>query len=456
MENLIFVVLALFLVALNGFFVAAEFSIVTLRKTRVRAIAKTTGLRGRILSKVHGQLNEYLSACQLGITLASLGLGWVGEPAFASLLEPLFALVGVTSPEVIHGVSFVVAFSVISFLHIVVGELAPKTLAIRLPEAVALWCALPLYGFYWAMYPAIWLLNKSANGVLRVAGLAGSGSHDTHYSIEELKLILRTNTSTNTGTGAGSGKDKFTHDERHILAQSLEFSEMAVSDLMRPINEVIALHEDLSIAENLDTVRRNRFSRYPFFDEEGEEVLGVIHLKDLFFAQQSGKDISDLTQFLRPVETISARTPAQDIFRRFRTGAPHFALIGEKGKRPVGFITLDNLLGAMVGEIRDEFRMNENDWLPQSDGTYIGKASLPIYSLERLLGIDIDNEEMGLDDVESVGGLLMEKLGDIPKQGQRIEFPKFDVVVKKTNGPRILLVKVIPRLGRGEDEGDHG
>jgi hypothetical protein len=191
-------------------------------------------------------------------------------------------------------------------------------------------------------------------------------------------------------------------------------------------------------------VRRNRFSRYPYFDEEGETVLGVIHLKDLFFAQQSGKDITDLTHFLRPVETISARTPAQDMFRRFRTGAPHFALIGEKGKRPVGFITLDNLLGAMVGEIRDEFRMNENDWLPQADGTYIGKASLPIFSLERLLGIDIDNEEMGLDDVESVGGLLMAKLGDIPKQGQRIEFPKFDVVVKKMNGPRILLVKVIP------------
>ena len=154
------------------------------------------------------------------------------------------------------------------------------------------------------------------------------------------------------------------------------------------------------------------------------------------------------------METISARTPAQDIFRRFRSGAPHFALIGEKGKRPVGFITLDNLLGAMVGEIRDEFRLNENDWLKQADGTYIGKASLPIFSLERVLGIDIDNEEMGLDDVESVGGLLMAKLGDIPKQGQRIEFPRFDVVVKKMNGPRILLVKVFPRLERGDGDDD--
>ena len=441
MNNVLLVVLALFLVALNGFFVAAEFGIVTLRKTRIRAIAKTSGLRGKILAKVHGQLDAYLSACQLGITLASLGLGWVGEPAFAALLEPLFILVGVTSEKIIHGVSFVFAFGVISFLHIVVGELAPKSLAIRMPEAIGLWCAIPLYGFYWAMYPAIWVLNGSANLVLRMAGLSGAGGHDAHYSTDELKLILRTS----------QPGEKFTRDERHILAQSLDFGKMTVADLMRPINEVIALHEKKSVQENLETVRRNRLSRYPYFDANGEDVLGVIHLKDLFLAQQSGRAITDLADYLRPVEVISARTPAPDIFRRFKTGAPHFAMIGEKGKRPVGFITLDNLLGAMVGEIRDEFRLNENDWLTQPDGTLIGKASLPIFSLERALGIDINNEEMGLDEVESVGGLLMVKLGDIPTQGQRIEFPRFDVVVKKMNGPRIVLVKVIPKLDRALD-----
>ena len=447
MLNLLLVVLALFLVALNGFFVAAEFGIVTLRKTRIRAIAKTQGLRGRILGKVHGELDAYLSACQLGITLASLGLGWVGEPAFAGLLEPLLVLVGVTSVKVIHGISFVVAFGVISFLHIVVGELAPKSMAIRNPEAVGLWSALPLYGFYWCMFPAIYLLNSSANMVLRLAGLSGKGGHDTHYSTDELKLILRTS----------QPGEKHTRDERHILAQSLDFSQLSVADLMRPINEVISLHADKSLEDNLQTVVRNRFSRYPYFDANGDDVLGVIHLKDLFFAQQAGRKVTDLTQFLRPVETMSARTPAQDMFRRFRDGAPHFALIGEKGKRPVGFLTLDNLLGAMVGEIRDEFRLNENDWLRQPDGTLVGKASLPIFSLERILGLDIDNETLGLDEVESVGGLLMVKLGDIPKQGQRIEFPRFDIVVKKMNGPRIVLVKVIPQLqreGDGEDERD--
>lgn len=445
MQNALLVLLALFLVVLNGFFVAAEFGIVTLRKTRVRAIAKTQGFKGRILGKVHGQLDAYLSACQLGITLASLGLGWVGEPAFARLLEPLFLMMGIDAPALVHTISFVIAFSVISFLHIVVGELAPKSLAIRNPEVVGLWTAPALYAFYWAMYPFIYVLNGSANAVLRMAGLAGPGGHDAHYSTEELKLILRTS----------QPGEKFTRDERHILAQSLDFSQLSVADLMRPINEVIALHANKSLEENLQTVVRNRFSRYPYFDANGEDVLGVIHLKDLFFAQQAGKKITDLTAFLRPVETMSARTPAQTMFRRFRDGAPHFALIGEKGKRPVGFITLDNLLGAMVGEIRDEFRLNENDWLRQQDGTLIGKASLPIFSLERILGIDIDNETLGLDEVESVGGLIMVKLGDIPKQGQRIEFPHFDIVVKKMNGPRIVLVKVIPQTTRQRDPDDH-
>jgi CBS domain containing-hemolysin-like protein len=445
MHNVFLILCALFLVALNGFFVAAEFGIVTLRRTRIRAIAKTQGLRGRTLAKVHGQLDAYLSACQLGITLASLGLGWIGEPAFASLLEPLMGAIGISSPQLVHGISFAFAFIAISFLHIVVGELAPKTLAIRNPEAIGLWSALPLYGFYWTMYPAIYALNKSANAVLRLAGLSKTGGQDAHYSTDELKLILRTS----------KPGEKFTADERNILAQTLDFSQLNVSDLMRPIHEVVALGAAKSLEENLQTVLNNRFSRYPYFDRNGDDVLGVIHLKDLFLAQHAGHQITNLTPFLRPIDIISARMPAMELFRRFRDGAPHFALIGEQGKHPVGFITLDNLLGAMVGEIRDEFRLNDNDWQRQPDGTLIGKASLPIFSLERILGLDIENEELGLDDVESVGGLIMVKLGDIPKQGQTITFAGFDIMVKKMNGPRIVLIKVIPRLEADSDPDFH-
>ncbi|ADJ62602.1 HlyC/CorC family transporter [Herbaspirillum seropedicae] len=435
MENILLIVVAFFLVALNGFFVAAEFSLVKLRQTRIRAIAKTQGMRGRILAVVHNQLDAYLSACQLGITLASLGLGWIGEPAFARILEPLFSLAGVTNQELIHGVSFVFAFFVISFLHIVAGELAPKSMAIRSPEKLGLWCAMPLYGFYWGMYPLIWVLNASSNWLLRVAGLGAGHGHDAHYSSDELKLILR--------AGNKSGKNgKFTRDEWNVLTQSLNFAELDVADIMRPASEIVALGDDKSLEENLDIIYRNRYSRYPYYDAERQQVLGLVHLKDVFLAQQDGRAIANLKDYLRPVQYISPALPALDLLRRFRTGSPHFAVIGKKGQPPAGFITLDNMLSLLVGEIRDEFRHNTGEWTRQDDGTLLGKGSLPIVTLENMLGIDIEYD----DSIDSVGGLVMEKLGDLPKEGQKIDFPAFDVVIKRMSGPKIVLVKVYPKL----------
>ena len=435
MSNLFLVILALFFVTLNGFFVAAEFSLVKLRPTQVRAAAKTRGLRGRILVTIHSQLDTYLSACQLGITLASLGLGWIGEPAFANLLDPIFLHLEITSAKLIHTISFTFAFVTISFLHIVMGELAPKSMAIRNPEGIGLWSAIPLYSFYWLMYPAIWLLNASASLVLHLAGLNSANGHDSHYSAEELKLILR----------SSHAAGRFTRDELNVLAKNLDFSELEVSDLMRPIHEVIALSENKSLAENLRIIQQGRFSRYPYFDRKGEHVLGVLHLKDLFFAQQQDNEINDLSHYLRPIQTISADTPALELFRCFTKGNAHFAMIGEKGAKPEGFVTFDNLLGAMVGNIRDEFCQSDNDWTWQDDGTLIGRGSLPIFSLERILGLDIENEELEQEDIDSVGGLIMAQLRDIPDEGQRIAFEGFDVVVTKMIGAQILWVKVYPK-----------
>ena len=430
MDNLLLVLAALLLVLLNGFFVAAEFGLVKLRQTRVRSIAKTSGLRGRLLFTVHQNLDTYLSACQLGITLASLGLGWIGEPAFARLLHPVFSLVGIDSAELIHGISFFFAFFVISFLHIVVGELAPKSMAIRMPERVSLWTAPALYAFYWSMYPAIWTLNFSSNKVLKWIGLSAEHGGDAHYSPEELKLILR---------GSHGGK-KETRDEWSIMAQVLDFGGLEISDLMRPINEVVAMYKSSSLEENMQTAARNRFSRYPYFDEDEETVLGMLHLKDLFLAQQAGKQLDDLSKHLRQVEFVPPTMPALELFRRFRKGAPHFAIVGVRGSKPVGFLTLDNLLSALVGQIRDEFRQNENDWTSLDDGTLIGKGSLPLFTLGSALGFDVDSDE-----VESIGGLIMHKLGDLPVEGQKIEFDRFDAVVKKMNGPRIILVRIHPK-----------
>ena len=446
MAQVVALIGALLLVALNGFFVAAEFGLVKLRPTRVKAIARTNGLPGRLLAKVHGQLDAYLSACQLGITLASLGLGWIGEPAFATLLHPIFALVGVESEQLIETISLFFAFTVISFLHIVVGELAPKSWAIRRAEQVGLWLATPLYGFYWLMYPFIWVLNTSANFVLRLFGMSGEHGHDAHYSTDELKLILR-------GRRHG-GASSYNEDEWNTIAHSLDFSRMTVSDLMRPAHELVGLRNDLPMRDNLAVISRHRFSRYPLFaDASGERVIGMIHLKDLLLAGDGGsrgfnfslsKDaagkIDKLSRHVRPVQYVAPNLSALELFRRFRKGAPHLAIVGRKGAKPIGFITLDNLLGALVGQIHDEFRQGDADWSRMDDGTLMGKGSLPVVSLERALGIDIDEGR-----AESVGGLVINALGDLPTEGQRVSFDRFDIVVKKMKGPRIVLVRVYPR-----------
>lgn len=438
MNNLLLILTALALVALNGFFVAAEFGLVKLRQTRVQAIADINGLRGRILAKVHGRLDAYLSACQLGITLASLGLGWIGEPAFANLLEPVFGWVGVSNPSVIHGVSFVFAFIVISFLHIVIGELAPKSLAIRNPESIALWTATPLYTFYWMMYPIIWMLNGCTTAVLRLAGLAATHEHAESYSAEELKLILRSSRAT----------DKVNQDELKILAHMLDFTHLTVSDLMRPIGEVAAMSEDHSFQDNMQVAYQHRFSRYPYFSQDNDTVLGIVHLKDLFLKQQNEQVVGDLHRHLHPVVIVSPTLPAQELFRRFRSGAPHFAMVGKNDRKPLGFITMDDMLGALVGQIQDEFRQSDNDWLRQADGSLLGKGSLPLFTLERALGIDIENEE-----ANSVGGLIIQSLDSMPTEGQSIDFADFSVVVEKMNGPRLTLLHVYPHT-RNEAESD--
>jgi CBS domain containing-hemolysin-like protein len=461
---------AFLLVALNGFFVAAEFGLVKLRTTRVQSLAEQHGVRGRLLAKVHGQLDAYLSACQLGITLASLGLGWIGEPAFAQLLSPVFELLGVRSAELVHAISLVFAFTVISFLHIVVGELAPKSLAIRQAEKISLWTAAPLYGFYWTMYPAIWTLNASANAVLRFAGLASEHGTDSHYSTDELKLILRSRRAAAeaeaeareaghtphavSGTPAprpnrrpAPAANAYNADEWNTLAHSLDFSRLTISDLMRPAHEMVGLRRDLTLRENMQIVARHRFSRYPLFEDgTGERVAGLIHLKDLLLAREAGNPLDDLGKFVRPVQYVRPETHALALFRRFRKGAPHFALVGRKGARPMGFLTLDNLLGALVGQIHDEFHQADTDWTRMDDGTLMGRGSLPVVSLEQALGIDIDEGR-----AESVGGLVIHALNDLPTEGQRVSFDRFDIVVKKMKGPRIVLVRVYPK--DLEDEG---
>lgn len=427
-QHFLFVFLAFLLVILNGFFVAAEFSLVKLRITRVRSIAQTLGWRGKVLSTVHSQLDAYLSACQLGITLASLGLGWIGEPAFAHLLEPLLAIMGIESATLIHTISFFGAFFTISFLHIVLGELVPKSLAIRSAETIGIWTSPLLYGFYWLMFPAIWLLNESANLFISLLGLNDNNHNEVHYSNEELKLILR----------SSRPNQQFSADEWRVLAQAIDFRELDIADLMHPVSEMIGFKAEQNFDEHLRKVNAHRYSRYPYILENGH-VSGMVHIKALLLAMGKDRSFNDMQSLVQPVEIVHPETAVTSLFRKLKNGAAHFALVAYNDNPPIGFITLDDLLSALVGDIRDEFKKSHTKWTQMDDGSLLGKGTLSLHTLSRKLGIDIDSEE-----ADTVAGLILEKLGELPKRGQRIEFDHFSVVVKKMTGPKVSLVRVFP------------
>lgn len=429
MENLLLVALAVLLVLLNGFFVAAEFAIVKLRQIQAEEFARTHGWIGRVLRSVRSHLDAYLSACQLGITLASLALGWIGEPAFANLIEPALRVVGLASPEVVHGTALALAFGVISFLHIVLGELAPKSMAIREPETVSLWTAVPLFAFYWIMYPFIWLLNGSANRVLRWAGVELAKEGGAAHSLEEIRHILAR-------SRRHGGLDAQKAD---LATRALDFFELEAGDLMQPASDLASLTLEMTPAEVLEHLEAARYQRYPVFQHDRENLLGLVQVKDLLPALRLGRP-PDLRALARPAMLVHRDQPLPRLLHRFREGGPQLALIVDDLGQVVGFLTLHDVAEAMFGRIQDEYRRGARDWKRLDDGSYVGSGTLSVYSLERLL-----NVEVPVRDVDSVGGLVMWKLDRVPHPGDRAVFDGFELRVVRMHGTRIAELKVYPR-----------
>lgn len=425
------ILFALFLVLLNGFFVAAEFAMVKLRSTKVEALAEQNGWRGHILRTVHNQLDAYLSACQLGITLASLGLGWVGEPAFAHLLGPLLEAGGIDSPKLVHGIAFFIAFFIISYLHIVVGELAPKSWAIRQPELLSLWTAGPLYLFYWAMYPAIFLLNASANTILRIAGQGEPGPHhEHHYSRDELKLILH----------SSRASDPSDQDMR-VLASAVELGELEVVDWANSREDLVYLPLAATLDEVFSLFRRHKYSRYPVFDETAGEFVGVLHIKDLLLHLSLLEMLPSalkLAELMHPIERVSRHMPLSNLLEQFRQGGSHFALVEEADGKVIGYLTMEDVLEALVGDIQDEHRKAERGILAYQPGKLLVRGDTPLAKVERLLGVDLDHVE-----AETLAGLVYETLKRMPEEEEVLEVDGLRIIVKKMKGPKIVLAKVL-------------
>jgi CBS domain containing-hemolysin-like protein len=286
------------------------------------------------------------------------------------------------------------------------------------------------------MFPAIWVLNQSANLILHMLNLKSSELSDSNYSSEELKMILR----------ASRPREEFNAIEWKVLAQAIDFKELVISDLMRPFGEAVALYEADTFAQNLEKMTSHRYSRYPWIGLDST-IKGIIHVKDVFVAMAKDNSFNDLESLVRQVELVSPDTHASELFKRLKKGAPHFTVVGYDDWEPLGFVTLDNLLSALVGDIRDEFKRSQAEWITLEDGSLLGKGTVPINTLERTLGIDIVSEE-----ADTVAGLVLWKLAELPAEGQRIPFEQFDVVIKKMAGPKVLLVRVYPNVASNNQD----
>jgi CBS domain containing-hemolysin-like protein len=363
-----------------------------------------------------------LSAAQLGITLASLALGWVGEPIFSSLLAPLMDWLQITSPDVRHTISFLVGFTVITFLHITAGEQAPKWLAIQKPLPMSLWVATPLRWFSAAMSPFIWVLNTSSLWLLRRCGIEPAGEGEMAHSEEELRLLL----------AGAAGRDSHTLGHAVVL-NAFDLRRRVVRDVMRPRQEIVSLSTESTIAACLDVAEKTRFSRFPLCEEgEIDRALGVVHFKDLYALRIKARTGHDLAPVARKIVYVPENARLEKLLQLFLDRRLHFALVVDEYGVTVGLVTLENILEELVGQIQDEFdqetpltiRLGENDWEIQ--------GTLPLHELGDLVGQPIVAEG-----VTTTSGWITHRLGGFPKAGDVIPFGGCEFKVLEMDDTRV-------------------
>lgn len=431
----VFLGLAILLVFANGFFVATEFAIVKIRATRLQALVDEGTPGSTMALKMVEHLDAYLSATQFGITLASLGLGWLGEPAFAKLLEPvLVGLVPAGASETLaHTAAVVIAFSIITFLHIVLGELAPKSLAIQRAEATTLSVALPMRAFYILFYPFITLLNGLAAWVLRVFGLhSASESHEAHNE-DELRVILHSSAQAGAITTARA----------ELLERALEMAEKTARQVMVPRNQVKYLDAEEPLDRNVADARASGHTWLPVCRGNLDEVEGVVNVKDLFFLLSRG-ELRSLSQVQRPVLFIPEHVTLEQLLAEFRRRRRQIALVVDEHGGTSGMVTIADVVAEVVGDVAElGRRVEEVRALPGGRFELPGTANLD--DLEAQLDVTFDLTEDEKGEVTTIAGYLMTKLGRVPEKGDGLKLDMWRIQVDEVDGPRVVRVTVEPQ-----------
>lgn len=431
METIINLSIFTILLALTGFFVATEFAIVKVRSSRLDQLVAEGNKKAIAAKHVVHHLDEYLSACQLGITVTALGIGMVGEKTFEFMLHPLFEMAGV-SDKYMTIFTIGTAFAIATFLHVVVGELAPKTAAIQKAEAITLLFAKPIMFFYKIMYPFIWFLNGSARVLIGLFGMKPASEHELSHTEEELRLLM--------SESFKSGE--INKSELKYVNNVFEFDERIAREIMVPRTEIVGIEQNESFTHIIHTIAEEKYTRYPVYDGDRDNILGFINAKELFthgLLEQLTDDTLVLEDFINPVIRVIETIPIQELLVRMQKERIHMAILMDEYGGTSGLVTVEDILEEIVGEIRDEFDGDEiADIRKITDHHYILNAKMLVEDVENLLNITLDAEE-----VETLGGWFLTVNNGI-KASRNIELDTYLFSIYEQQGHQIHYIEVRP------------
>lgn len=439
--NLLVVALLLFA---NAFFVATEFALVSVRKTRLAQLSKEGNKLAKIALDSINHLDRSIAAVQLGITIASIGLGWVGEAALVKLIQPLFNFLPDSMQAVAtHSLAVSIAFALITFMHVVIGELMPKSIAIQHPETTALVVAKPMSFITKIFTPFIFLLNGFGNWLLSLMKIPPAHVGHLVHTVEELDMIIDE-----------SHKEGVLNDtEKDILQNVFKFSDIMAKQVMVPRPDVVSIPIDITTDELKKLTIENQYTRYPVYEEDLDKVVGILHIKDLYPLIIEGREIV-LKDILRPVILIPETLTIDKLVHEFKTKRAQMALVIDEFGGVSGLVTLEDVLEEIVGEVQDEFDEEEADIRQIYENEYIANAMMRIDEFNDYFQLEAQNEVED-EDIETIGGLVIKNLGHIAKEGDCCTIDGFTFKVVEVDGARIVKIKIVaPEKPLLEEEGE--
>lgn len=420
--NFIIVILLIFM---NGFFVATEFAMVKVRKSRIETLVLEGSKGAKHTLKVINDLNSYLSACQLGITLASLGLGWIGEPAVSDAVMPFFKFLGINGVSA-YSISFVLGFAIITTFHIVLGELSPKSIAIINTEKIAIYTALPLIIFYRITYPIMWLFNCSTNIVVKIFGISQTNEGEDFYTDDEIKLLV---------------EESYKHGlidktELTLVGNIFDFSDKTVKEVMIPRTDMVCIFIEDSFDKIIEKTLHEQLTRYPVCKGNKDNIVGFIHIKDLYRQKIEGNS-TNIEKIIRDIKFVPESLSISELFKMFQKDRSQLAIVIDEYGGTYGLVTIEDILEEIVGDIQDEFDEETSEIVRTDDNGYIVDGKLSIDDINELLNIDIDS-----DNIDTVGGWVYSNLKLYPQVNDEVIYKNYKFTVLKCNRKRVSRILI--------------